>query len=459
LQTISEAEELVGGAIRHRYGSIRTESAVREGIRQVLPAASWACRPAQGPGPVRAGHPASRQPQHQAPHLHRGQKNKPNGLNRGLKIANGDVVCIFDAEDSPHPDIYQIINTKMVRDGADVVQSGVQLMNFESNWFSALNCLEYFFWFKSGLHAFTNEFNVTPLGGNTVFFKRDWLQKIDGWDADLLTEDADVGIRLTLLGANIQIVYSAEHATQEETPDTATSFIKQRTRWCQGFYEIFFKGDWLRLPLLKQKVTALYILLNSVLQAFMILYLPIGVYIALTQQVAVPIALLSYAAHLHAAAANGHQPDRHPRVHRRLRQTAAARLPPAHDPVLLSLPAHALLLRPARHVALRPAPECLGEDRSCQPAPSACHPGGVTDRRRLPSTDPHPVCRRRGSVRAADARPFRPFPAGCPADPVRRGAGAEYVPLPLLSGCRGDGHVQRLGERHTGSALALHLRL
>lgn len=223
-----------------------------------------------------------------------GPRNKPNGLNKGLRAATKEVVCVFDAEDEPHPDIYNVVNTVMVRDNSDVVQSGVQLMNFESSWFSALNVLEYFFWFKSGLHAFTREFHVTPLGGNTVFFKRPWLERINGWDDKCLTEDADVGLRLTQLGAKIQIVYDEQHATQEETPDTVDSFIKQRTRWNQGFYQIFFKGDWLKLPMLKQKVVALYILLNSLLQAANFVFIPLGAYIALTQEVSLPVALLSY---------------------------------------------------------------------------------------------------------------------------------------------------------------------
>lgn len=223
-----------------------------------------------------------------------GPKNKPNGLNRGLKASSKGVVCIFDAEDDPHPDIYNVVNTVMVQKEADVVQSGVQLMNFDSNWFSSFNVLEYFFWFKSGLHAFTREFNVTPLGGNTVFFKKEWLQAINGWDEQCLTEDADVGLRLTQLGANIEIVYDEKHATQEETPDTVESFIKQRTRWVQGFYQIFFKMDWAKLPQFKQKIVALYILLNSLMQAAMLIFLPIGIYIAATQQIPVPLALLSY---------------------------------------------------------------------------------------------------------------------------------------------------------------------
>lgn len=223
-----------------------------------------------------------------------GPINKPHSLNIGLREATKDVVCVFDAEDEPHPELYNVINTVMLRDNADVVQSGVQLMNFRSTWFSALNVLEYFFWFKSGLKCFTRQFHVTPLGGNTVFFKKHWLEAIGGWDEACLTEDADVGIRLTLAGAKIQIVYDAEYATQEETPANVESFIKQRTRWCQGFYQVFFKGDWAKLPMFTQKMTAIYILLNSLMQAAIVLFLPLGAYIALTQRVPVPIALLSY---------------------------------------------------------------------------------------------------------------------------------------------------------------------
>ncbi len=223
-----------------------------------------------------------------------GPKNKPNGLNRGLRASTKEVVCVFDAEDQPHPEIYNVVNTVMLRDQADVVQSGVQLMNFKSTWFSALNCLEYFFWFKSGLHAFTRMFGVTPLGGNTVFFKRNWLEKVRGWDEGCLTEDADIGLRLTQAGAKIQIVYDENHATREETPDSVDQFIKQRTRWNQGFYQVFFKGDWARMPTMKQKITALYILLNSLFQALIVLYLPLGLYIMLTQSLPVPVALISW---------------------------------------------------------------------------------------------------------------------------------------------------------------------
>src|SRR5256885_7028092 len=151
--------------------------------------------------------------------------NKPHGLNLGLKVARGDVVTIFDAEDEPHPDILNIINTTMLNDDVDVVQSGVQLMNHNTRWFCFLNVLEYFFWFKSSMHFFARV-GMTPLGGNTVFVRRELMNQLGGWDEYCLTEDADLGIRLCLSHARLRIIYDDEFVTREETPPTVAQFIK-----------------------------------------------------------------------------------------------------------------------------------------------------------------------------------------------------------------------------------------
>ncbi|MGW5699216.1 glycosyltransferase family 2 protein, partial [Streptomyces asiaticus] len=100
--------------------------------------------------------------------------NKPHGLNTALPHTANQVVTIFDAEDDIHPEIFNLVNTVMVQEKVRVVQAGVQLMNYESNWYSTLNVLEYFFWFKSRLHYHAH-YGSIPLGGNTVFFARELL--------------------------------------------------------------------------------------------------------------------------------------------------------------------------------------------------------------------------------------------------------------------------------------------
>lgn len=199
--------------------------------------------------------------------------NKPHGLNLALQVAQGDIVTIFDAEDEPHPDILSIINTTMLNEDVDVVQSGVQLMNHNTKWFCFLNVLEYFFWFKSSMHFFAR-IGMTPLGGNTVFVRRELMEQLGGWDETCLTEDADLGIRLCLSHARMRILYDDEFVTREETPHTMKQFIKQRTRWNQGFIQILFKGEWRKLEKLSQRLLALYVLTLPELQAFFALMVP-----------------------------------------------------------------------------------------------------------------------------------------------------------------------------------------
>ncbi|HSW96598.1 MAG TPA: glycosyltransferase [Candidatus Saccharimonadales bacterium] len=222
-----------------------------------------------------------------------GPINKPHALNIGLKAAEKDIVVVFDAEDQPHQEIYQIANALFKQKQADVLQAGVQLMNFTSRWYSTLNVLEYFFWFKSTLHFFAKR-NAIPLGGNTVFFKRNVLKKAKGWDESCLTEDAEIGIRLSAAGAKIHVFYDHESVTKEETPLTLSGFIKQRTRWNQGFMQILLKGKWLQLPTFSQKLFALYVLMSPFIQALNFVLLPVIIYIAFVVKLPVTVVLLSF---------------------------------------------------------------------------------------------------------------------------------------------------------------------
>ncbi len=220
--------------------------------------------------------------------------SKPHGLNLGLQVARGDIVTIFDAEDEPHPDILNIINTTMLNEDVDAVQSGVQLMNHNTRWFCFLNVLEYFFWFKSSLHFFSR-IGMTPLGGNTVFVRRELMEQLGGWDETCLTEDADLGIRLSLSHARIRILYEDEFVTREETPHTIKQFIKQRTRWNQGFIQILFKGEWLKLEKLSQRLLAFYVLVLPEVQALFAILVPVAIIMFFLVKLPLWLAMLTFA--------------------------------------------------------------------------------------------------------------------------------------------------------------------
>jgi len=217
--------------------------------------------------------------------------NKPHGLNVGFRQSSGDVVTIFDAEDEIHPDIFNIVNTVMLRENVRAVQCGVQLMDYDSSWYSTLNVLEYYFWFKSRLH-FHASAGMIPLGGNTVFFRRQLMQELGGWDERNLTEDADIGIRLSAAGERVRVVYDDRYVTKEETPPTLGHFVRQRTRWSQGFLQTLAKAEWRKLKTFSQQFLAVYTLAFPVFQASLALYLPISIWMIFTVRTSVVIALL-----------------------------------------------------------------------------------------------------------------------------------------------------------------------
>jgi cellulose synthase/poly-beta-1,6-N-acetylglucosamine synthase-like glycosyltransferase len=148
-------------------------------------------------------------------------------------------------------------------------------MNHNTKWFCFLNVLEYFYWFKSSLHFFA-KVGMTPLGGNTVFIRRKLMEELGGWDETCLTEDAELGINLCIHKAKIRIIYDDEFVTREETPPTIGQFIKQRTRWNQGFIQICFRGSWRKLKRFDQRMLALYVLLLPEIQAFFSLMIPVS---------------------------------------------------------------------------------------------------------------------------------------------------------------------------------------
>jgi cellulose synthase/poly-beta-1,6-N-acetylglucosamine synthase-like glycosyltransferase len=228
-------------------------------------------------------------------------RNKSTGLNSALLSGkcHGDVIGVFDAEDVVHPDLLTHVDHAFRSENADVVQGGVQLLNFYSSWYALRNCLEYFFWFRSRLHLQAEKGFIT-LGGNTVFVKRELLEPKRGsseqwgWDESCLAEDCELGVRLSSAGKKVVVAYSPEMVTREETPDTIQSFVKQRTRWNQGFLQVYKKGTWKRLPTNRQRGLARFTLSTPFYQAASGLAVPIGIAIGVFVKVPMVIAMISW---------------------------------------------------------------------------------------------------------------------------------------------------------------------
>jgi cellulose synthase/poly-beta-1,6-N-acetylglucosamine synthase-like glycosyltransferase len=230
------------------------------------------------------------------------RSNKPRQLNAALEVATGTVIGVVDAEDDVAPMLLPRVNTLFARTDADVVQGGVQLMTLGRrwrDWFKVHNVMEYFFWFTSRMFYQVHT-GFVPLGGNTVFIRRELMDRAGGWP-DNLTEDCALGVLLcTRYNAKVVAAYEPDLATREEVPQTigsrrAGSLFWQRVRWNQGFLSILLEGRWATLPTVRQRALAGYILATPFLQAFSALLLPLSIITIVWLKVPVGIAMLMYA--------------------------------------------------------------------------------------------------------------------------------------------------------------------
>jgi cellulose synthase/poly-beta-1,6-N-acetylglucosamine synthase-like glycosyltransferase len=221
-------------------------------------------------------------------------KSKPASLNTGLAVAAKELVGVFDAEDEVHTDVLRWVDLVVSETSADVVQAGVQLVTIRDRWFSTRNCLEYLVWFQSRLSVHTRH-GFVPLGGNTVFFRRSMLLEAGGWDPSCLAEDCEIGIRLSAEGARVAVATDPALATREETPRSVAAFVRQRSRWNQGYLQVLRSGHWRRLPDRRSRLLAAYTLGFPFFQGVATVLTPLLLGIGAITKVPLPLALWLYA--------------------------------------------------------------------------------------------------------------------------------------------------------------------
>jgi cellulose synthase/poly-beta-1,6-N-acetylglucosamine synthase-like glycosyltransferase len=161
-------------------------------------------------------------------------KTKPRALNHALDHAWGSIIGIYDAEDAPEPDQIRKVVAQF-RDAPPEVaclQGVLDYYNPRTNWISRCFTIEYAGWFRLILPGIARLGLVVPLGGTTLFFRRNVLEDLGGWDAHNVTEDADLGIRLARHGYRTELIATV---TGEEANCRAIPWIKQRSRWIKGY--------------------------------------------------------------------------------------------------------------------------------------------------------------------------------------------------------------------------------
>lgn len=196
-----------------------------------------------------------------------GPRTKPRALQMALPLSTSQYVTVYDAEDRPDP--YQI--KKAVRafesehERVGCLQAKLVIRNSEENFLTKQFALEYAAHFD-GLLPYLAGFGVPlALGGTSNHFRREALEMVGGWDPFNVTEDADLGLRLSRFGWASSILHSH---TYEEAPEQFKVWLSQRTRWFKGWMQTLEVHSRHPLRLLRDMGFAHAVLSLSVTGAF-----------------------------------------------------------------------------------------------------------------------------------------------------------------------------------------------
>jgi cellulose synthase/poly-beta-1,6-N-acetylglucosamine synthase-like glycosyltransferase len=165
-------------------------------------------------------------------------RTKPKALNFGLTLARGDLVAVYDVEDTP--DILQLRRAAVAlsRFGPEVacVQAKLSYGNAEQNFITRSFTIEYAMWFSFFLPGLVSLHAPIPLGGTSNHFRRAALRALGGWDPFNVTEDCDLGVRMFREGYQTKVL---ESITLEEANSDFVNWVKQRSRWYKGYLQTF----------------------------------------------------------------------------------------------------------------------------------------------------------------------------------------------------------------------------
>lgn len=160
-------------------------------------------------------------------------KGKSGALNQGLQKATGEVVIVYDADNTPAIDsVYYLVLGLQNDPKAGAVVGKFRVVNANKNLLTRFINIETitFQWLAQGGRWFW--FKLATIPGTNFAIRRSILDELGGWDEKALSEDTELSFRVYNLGYYIRFFPAA--ITWEQEPETWRVWWKQRTRWARG---------------------------------------------------------------------------------------------------------------------------------------------------------------------------------------------------------------------------------
>jgi cellulose synthase/poly-beta-1,6-N-acetylglucosamine synthase-like glycosyltransferase len=170
-------------------------------------------------------------------YLHRTNRHgfKAGALDKGLDVAKGEFVAIFDADFVPPREwIMQVIH-HFAEPGIGMVQTRWTHLNRNYSFLTQVEAilLDGHFVLEHGGRSRAGVF--FNFNGTAGMWRRETIAQAGGWQHDTLTEDTDLSYRAQMVGWNFKYLQDVE--CPAELPIEMTAFKTQQARWAKGLIQ------------------------------------------------------------------------------------------------------------------------------------------------------------------------------------------------------------------------------
>lgn len=170
-----------------------------------------------------------------------GGKGKSNALNIGLERSKGQLLAIYDADNTPEKNaLYELVYEIENDSKAGAVIGKFRCRNKNRNLLTRFINLEglYFQWMAQA--GRWQLLKLCTIPGTNFIIRRSILDEIGGWDTKAITEDTEISFRIYRMGYHIR--FCPYSASWEQEPETIPVWLKQRKRWVKGNYYVMIKN-------------------------------------------------------------------------------------------------------------------------------------------------------------------------------------------------------------------------
>ena len=170
-----------------------------------------------------------------------GGTGKSNALNIGFSVSKGEVIAVYDADNTPEPDaLIILVENLMTDDKIGAVIGKFRTRNRNASILSRfvnIETLAYQCMNQAGRYFF---FKLCTIPGTNYVIRRSIIEQIGGWDTKALSEDTEISFRLYRMGYYIKQMPLA--VTWEQEPHLLNVWFRQRTRWAKGNLYVLAKN-------------------------------------------------------------------------------------------------------------------------------------------------------------------------------------------------------------------------